>query len=248
MKLTKNNKTDLLEIAIILAMFLLILVIYVPVSIWEEENYYKKESRYRMQNLYDVEAFYSRLVGEYNLEFLEALSLVNAARDSTIADSLFVGEQTIRISEKEFAVNVDESYRFEYDTTFGIKSFRKDTIQDTTIQIHVYSEELGRNDTSFIRKKDLVTFQNSSDFLGIIKEEPIERIQAIEYYKTFIPNDSTYYCPLTKKPYIIEINEDGTELTVSSPIDEPIIRSEYLLFAFKAVSHGMIKSGRKSWD
>ena len=42
MRFTKNNKTDLLEIAIILAMFLLILVIYVPVSIWEEENYYKK--------------------------------------------------------------------------------------------------------------------------------------------------------------------------------------------------------------
>ena len=248
MRLSKNNKTDLLEIAIIFAMFLLILVIYVPVSIWEEENYYKKESRYRMQNLYDVEAFYTRLVGEYNPEFLEALYLVNAARDSTIADSLFVGEQVIRISEKEFSVNVDDSYSFEYDTTFGIKSFRKDTLQDTTVQIHVYSEELGRNDTSFIRKKDLPDFEGSTNFLGVLKEEPIKRIQAIEYYKTFIPDDSTLYCPLTKKPYNIEISEDGTELTVSSPIDSPIIRNEYLLFAFKANNHGMIKSGRKSWD
>ena len=248
MRFTKNNKTDLLEIAIVFAMFFLIIVIYVPVSIWEEENYYKNESRYRMKNLYDVESFYSRLVGEYNTEFLEALSVVNAARDSTIADSLFVGEQTIRISGKEFYVNVDESYSFEYDTTFGIKSFRKDTIQDTTVQVYVYSEDLGRNDTTFIRKKDLPTLQSSSNFLGVIKEEPIQRVQAVEYYKTYIPDDSTYYCPLTKKPYNIEIMDDGKELTVSSPIDDPIVRSEYLLFSFKAVSHGMIKSGRKSWD
>jgi len=37
MKLSQHNKTDLLEIAIILAMFFLIIVIYVPVAIWEEE-------------------------------------------------------------------------------------------------------------------------------------------------------------------------------------------------------------------
>ena len=248
MRLTKNNKTDLLEIAIILAMFLLILVIYVPVSIWEEENYYEKESRYRMKNLYDVETFYSRLMGEYNTDFLEALSVVNATRDSTIADSLFVGEQIIKINDKEYLINVDDSYKFEYDTTFGIKSFRKDTVLDTTVQIYVYSEDLGRNDTTFIRKKDLPTFQSSSDFLGIIKEEPLKRIQAIEYYKTYIPGDSTYYCPLTKKPYSIEIQDGGKDLIVSSPIVEPIIRSEYLLFSFKATSHGMIKNGRKSWD
>ena len=59
MELTQQNKSDLLEIAIVLAMFFLIVVIYVPVAIWEEETYFEKESRYRMQNLYDVETFYS---------------------------------------------------------------------------------------------------------------------------------------------------------------------------------------------
>ena len=49
--MNQQNKSDALEILIILAMFLLILVIYVPVAIWEEETYYEKESRYRMQNL-----------------------------------------------------------------------------------------------------------------------------------------------------------------------------------------------------
>ena len=86
MKLSQQNKTDLLEIAIILAIFFLIIVIYVPVAIWEEEAHYQKESRYRMKNLYDVEECYSSLTGGYNPNFLDAMHLVNATRDSALAD------------------------------------------------------------------------------------------------------------------------------------------------------------------
>ena len=248
MQLTQQNKTDLLEVVIILALFFLIVVIYVPVAIWEEEAYYEKESRYRMQNAYDIESFYSRLTGEYNPNFLEALSVVNAARDSTVADSLYLGEQRVILDGKEFFVDVDESFGFEYDTTFGIKSFRKDTIQDTTLQIVVFSDELGRNDTSFIRKKDLSSYQENDNFIGITREEPMERVEAIEYYKTYIPDSSTYYCPLTNNEYIIEISDDGTDLTISSPIQEPVVESHYILFSFKGTNHGVIKSGRKSWE
>ena len=102
MAMTQQNKTDLLEVVIVLALFFLIIVIYVPVAIWEEENYYQEESRYRMQNVYDIESFYSRLTGEYNPNFLEAMSVVNAARDSAIADSLFIGEQLVKLWGKEF--------------------------------------------------------------------------------------------------------------------------------------------------
>ena len=76
----------------------------------------------------------------------------------------------------------------------------------------------------------------------------MERVQAIEYYKTYIPDSTTYFCPLTKDEYVIDISEDGSDLTVSSPIDEPIIESHYLIFSFKATNHGVIKGGRKSWD
>jgi len=248
MELTQQNKTDLLEVVIVLAMFFLIVVIYVPVAIWEEEDYYEKESRYRMQNVYDIESFYSRLIGEYNPNFIEAMSVVNATRDSTVADSLFIGEQYVRLYGKEFFVDVDESFGFEYDTTFGIKSFRKDTVQDTTVQIAVFAEDLGRNDTSFIRKKDLPGYLDSDNFIGIVKEEPLERVEAIEYYKTFIPDSTTYFCPLTNNEYVIEISEDGTDLIVSSPIVDPIIESHYLIFSFRAASHGAIRGGRQSWE
>jgi len=278
MKLSKQNKTDLLEIAIVLAMFFLIIVIYVPVAIWEEEEYFQDESRYRMQNLYDIEVFYSQLTGEYNPNFLEAMTLVNSTRDSTVADSLFIGEQKIYFNDKEFLVDVTESFTFEFDTTFGFKSFRRDTVLDTTLQIAVYMEDLGRNDTSFIRIKDLATYESNENFItivkeepmkrveaieyyktylpdsstyycpSIVKEEPMKRVEAIEYYKTYLPDSSTYYCPLTNNPYQLEISEDGTGIQVSSPITEIIIEPRYLLFSFNAISHGLIKDGQKSWD
>ena len=201
-----------------------------------------------MQNAYDIESFYSRLTGEYNPNFLEALSVVNAARDSTIADSLYIGEQSILLEGKEFFVDVDESFGFEYDTTFGIKSFRKDTVQDTTLQVVMFSEDLGRNDTSFIRKKDLGSYQSNDNFVGITREEPMERVEAIEYYKTYIPDSTTYYCPLTSDNYIMEISDDGSELMISSPIQDPVVESHYLLFSFRAMNHGVIKGGRRSWE
>ena len=150
----QQNKSDALEILIILAMFFLIVVVYVPVAIWEDESFYEKESRSRMQNMYDIQTFYSRLTGQYSSSFLEAMEVVNAVRDSTIADSLFFGEQTLLLNNEKYLISVNQSYGFEYDTTFGIKSFRKDTVLDTILQINMYSEELGRDDTSFIQKKE----------------------------------------------------------------------------------------------
>ena len=63
------------------------------------------------------------------------MTVVNAVRDSTIADSLYLGEQNLFINNEQYIIDVNESYGFEYDTTFGIKSFRKDTILDTILQI-----------------------------------------------------------------------------------------------------------------
>ena len=248
MELSKQNQTDLLEIIIVAAIFLLIIVIYVPVAIWDEEDYYRQESRYRMQNLYDVEVFYSRLTGEFNPNFLEAMAVVNAARDSAVADSLFIGEQSVYISGKKFKVDINEGFGFEFDTTFGFKSFRRDTVLDTTLQIVVYSDELGRNDTSFIRKVSLPGYEDDENFISIIKEEPLKRIESVEYYKTYLPDSSTLYCPLTKNPFQIEIDNELNSLMVSSPIKDQIKESRYLLFSFKANSHGMIQDGNKSWD
>ena len=66
MKITKERSADLLEIGMVIAMVFLVIVIYVPIAIWEEEKSFEIESRFRMGNLYDVEVFYEQLIGNYN--------------------------------------------------------------------------------------------------------------------------------------------------------------------------------------
>mgnify|MGYP004368937195 FL=1 len=201
-----------------------------------------------MDNLYDIEVFHKSIIGGFNPNFHEAMNLVNAARDSVVADSLFIEEQLIILNGKEYQVDIYDNFAFEYDTTFGFKSFRRDTILDTTLQIVVYDESLGRDDSIFIRKKDLFSYEDDSNFNGIVKAEQVERIELVEYYKTFIPDSSTYYCPLTADAYQIEISDEGSSFRVSSPIDETVKKPRYLLFSFKANSHGIIQDGSRSWD
>ena len=86
----RQQKSDLLELGIVLALIFLIITIYVPIAIWEEERKFEIESRFRMQNLYDIEEFHNQITGSYNPQFFEAMNLVNAARDSLIADSNFI--------------------------------------------------------------------------------------------------------------------------------------------------------------
>jgi len=248
MQLKDHHKTDILEIAIIASILLLIIVIYVPVAIWEEENYYEKESRFRMNNIYDIELFHKNLTGNFNSNFHEAMNLVNAARDSVVADSLFFEEQFIYLNDQQYRVEIFDNFAFEYDTTFGFKSFRRDTILDTTLQVSLYDETLGRADSIFIQKQDLLSYIDDPNFISIVSSEPVERVELVEYYKTFIPDSSTFYCPLTKKPYQIDIINDIGSIQVKSPIIETVIKPRYLLFSFKANSHGMIQDGTRSWD
>ena len=153
LKMNQNKLSDLLELAMVLAFLFLIFVIYVPVFIWAEEHDYEKRSRFNMQNIYDVEMFYEQLTGTYSTNFYEAMTVVNSARDSLLGDSLYVGEKSLTLFGREYAVDINETFGFNYDTTFGFKSYRRDTILDTTVQIIMYSNELGRNDTSFTQKK-----------------------------------------------------------------------------------------------
>ena len=142
-KLDQKKFSDLLELITVLAFFFLIFVIYAPVSVWSEEQEFEKQSRFNMKNIYDVESFYEQLTGSYNPNFFEAMKVVNSTRDYLLGDSLYVGEQSLTLFGREYAVDINESFGFNYDTTFGFKSYRRDTILDTTVQIVMFSQELG---------------------------------------------------------------------------------------------------------
>ena len=250
LKMNQNKLSDLLELAMVLAFLFLIFVIYVPVSIWAEENDYEKSSRFNMQNIYDVEVFYEQLTGSYSPNFFEAMHVVNSARDSLLGDSLYVGEQSLTLFGRQYNVDIYETFGFNYDTTFGFKSYRRDTILDTTVQIIMYSQELGRNDTSFTQKKYLNTYMEDPNFVEKLSEEPLKRVELVEYYKTFLPDSSTYSCPLTTKPYTINADNKNKKFKVVSPItrENPYKDPRFLIFSLKSNGHGEINDGNRSWD
>ncbi len=249
-KINQNKLSDFLELVMVIGFLFLIFVIYAPVSIWAEEKEYEKKSRFNMQNIYDVEMFYEQLTGEYSPNFYEAMTVVNSTRDSLLGDSLFMGEQSLTLFGRDYSVDVNETFGFNYDTTFGFKSYRRDTILDTTVQIVMYSNELGRNDTSFTQKKYLKTYMDDPNFIKKLNEEPLKRVELIEYYKTFIPDSSTYNCPLSGDSYIVKIDNENKNLRVISPInrENPYKDPRFLIFSLKSNGHGEINGGNRSWD
>jgi len=248
--MNQNKLSDLLELAMVLAFLFLIIVIYVPVSVWAEEREFEKRSRFNMQNIYDIEMFYEQLTGSYSPNFFEAMNVVNSARDSLLGDSLYVGEQSLILFGRQYNVDINETFGFNYDTTFGFKSYRRDTIFDTTVQIIMYSQELGRNDTSFTQKRHLNNYMEDPNFIDKLNEEPLKRVELIEYYKTYIPDSSTYGCPLTDKSYMISIDNENKKLKVVSPInrENPYKDPRFLIFSLKSNGHGEINDGNRSWD
>ena len=67
---------DLLELGILMAIVIFILVIYIPRAIWDEEETIRTESRFRMENDYDVLTYYERLTDQQTENGLWALKVV----------------------------------------------------------------------------------------------------------------------------------------------------------------------------
>ena len=247
---------DYLEIITFVIFLIMLVVIYVPSTIWQEEDAYKNESRFRMQNVYSVENFYNILTGEYEQDGLKALRLVNAVRDSLTADSLFLGEQSVKLSGEEFLIDVPNGFDVEYDTTFGLRRVAKETVVDTTVTVLMLTED-GAEDTVYVQKRNLKETLSDPLFLNVVSENTFERIETVSYFdRRFrkerdpydfisLPDSSQFNCPLTGDPYIIEISENS--IRVSSPI-RSYRENRYGFFSLKTRSHGYIIDGTRSWD
>ena len=249
-ELTKQRKmySDILELVIVFAFLFLIISIYVPRAIWDEEEKFTSRSQFHMENMFDVQNFYKSVMGEYNPDGIWATQVVSSVRDSLTGDSTYVGEQSITLGNKTFAVNVPKGYDIEFDTTFGFPMTRRDTVLDTTATIVMFSEDLSRNDTSYVQKKRLSNFMADSNFVSLIEEVETERVEVVNYYDSYMPDSSMYFCPITEKPYLISVRDEGNAIRVDSPIEETVVRKRYVIFAFKADNHGFINDGIKSWD
>jgi len=236
---------DLLELIILVAILIFIAVIYIPRTIWDEEEKVRGESRFRMENVYDVLTYYQRLTGKPTDDVLWALNVVNAARDSLIADSTFLGPQKIILPEKEVTVDLYEGYTVAFDTSFGFFRTRKDTLLDTVLTVVVYNEEESTYDTSFVHLEQIDPYLSDSLFVGIADTTISTHVEVVSYYESYMPDSSMFFCPLTYHPYVVEVGEDM--LKVESPIEGSYVEVRYKIFTFKSDSHGKIENGEKSW-
>jgi len=236
---------DLLEFGILLAILVFITVIYIPRSIWDEEEKIRNESRFRMENVYDVVTFYQNLTDQSTDDVLWALNVVNAARDSMTADSTFIGPQNISLAERSVIVNLYDGYPAAFDTSFGFFKTRKDTLEDSVLTVVVYNEEESTYDTSFVRIEQIEPYFRDSSFVNIADTTISEHVEIVSYYDSYRPDSSMFFCPLTNLPYHVEIDEDKT--IVESPIEGTFTEQRYRFFSSKSESHGKIEDGEKSW-
>ena len=242
-----NKKlNDLIELIIVLGLIFILFAIYVPVSIWEEEDQYENISHFRMNTIYNIQEFYKNLTGDYATDGLWAMNVVNAVRDSLTADSTYLDKQLLGLHRNKINLNIAKGFDVEFDTTFGFQKFRKDTIMDTTVKILTFSEQLSRNDTVYIQKKNLSEMLSSEKFRNILSEESVKRVESIDYYDTYMPDTSMFYCPLTSQPYKIEFIED--KLRIESPIEHIYKKPRFFIFSLKAQNHGYIEDGILSWS
>ena len=104
-----NRKIGILDWLIFLSIIIMIIMVYVPLEVWQEESKYKTERRNRMKYINFAEEFYFELTGKYTTNVNELFSLVESATDSLLADTTFIGKQII------FTVN---------NKLFNTKTFR----------------------------------------------------------------------------------------------------------------------------
>ncbi|MCH7730939.1 MAG: hypothetical protein IIB44_00270 [Candidatus Marinimicrobia bacterium] len=236
---------DLLELGILVGIIMLIVVIYTPRVIWDEEDAIQDDSHFRMENIYEVLSYYNRIVGENADDGLWAMNVVNAARDSLTADSTYLGKQKIYLHDKVVEVDIFRNFDVVYDTSFGFIKSRKDTLIDTVFTVLTQNVEQNTVDTTFVRLNMVGPFLNDSLFISIYDTVISSHVEVISYYDSYMPDSSMFYCPLTNKLYEIDV-EDG-DLKVESPIKDSYVDRRYLIFSFRSNSHGSITNGEKSW-
>ena len=236
---------DGLEFIIIFSMIFMLISIYVPRAIWDEEEKVEKVSRFRMENVFNVEDFYHQLNGEYSADPLWAMNVVNAIRDSLTADSTYLDDQVLKLDGELVNVNIPKGWDVIFDTTFGFRGQRKDNIKYTQYVVVMYHPEQDVYDTSYVVEKNLAAVKENPDFLSIIAENPAERVELITYYDSYLPDSALFYCPLIEKPYEVVV-ENG--IKISSPIKEVVKDRRYLIFSFRGENHGYIEDGVPSWN
>ena len=249
-----ERKISILDWGIIISALLLLVTIYLPQSIWEEEEQFKKEGRNRMTDIANAEEFYFEMTGKYTLNGVHLFNLVEAAMDSLIADSLFLGKKNINLADNSYAITLERGFEIRVDTTFSDPTEIYYSYEDTVFCVGLRNLESGGTDTLFVNMRDLSTYQADENFQQIFSLDVVTRSEIRTDYlrKKYHLDNSLLTCPVTQEPYIFEIDTTGDEaiFQVTSPLhrlDKPYKESRFGVFSFEAGDHGYIRGDQTSW-
>ncbi len=247
-----ERSISILDWGIVLSILVLFVAIFIPASIWKEEAKFRNESRHRMHIIADAEEFFYELTNRYTTNGEELFAVVEAATDSLIADSLFVDEQKIILNGKTYTVNVSKGFDMRVDTTFTKPQILQRTFNDTMYLVSLIDEETGDIIKDWANKDLLKIHESDSLFQSVDSVQVVERT---EKYTDYLRNryhltKNLLYCPLTGKPYILEIDNtdpDYPVFTVKSPVPPDYKERRFGVFSFEAGNHGYIRNREASW-
>tara|TARA_B100001029_G_scaffold179608_1_gene189845 strand:+ start:1968 stop:2741 length:774 start_codon:yes stop_codon:yes gene_type:complete len=249
-----EKKISILDWGIVFSAIFLLLAVYIPQSIWKEEEQFKKESRHRMEAIANAQEFYFELTGNYTKDGKHLFELVEAAMDSLIADSLFTGNKVINLKDSSYPINLDRGFEVRVDTTFSSATELYHTYDDTVYTVGLKNRESGGIDTLFVNIKDILRYESDENFHKIYFTDIVSRTELRTDYlrNKYHLENKLLKCPLTNQPYVFEIDttiEDDI-FTVKSPLfllEKPYKESRFIVFSFEAGMHGYVKGNQKSW-
>jgi hypothetical protein len=252
----KLKKIGILDWLIFLSIIIMALMIYLPQNIWEEESEYKKLRREKMEIISNAEEFFYELTGKYTLDTDELFFLVESAMDSLIADSLFIGSQTIELDDKIYNVNIEQGFHVAVDTTFSSLEIIKYAVMDTIFTISTINKETNLLDTMLVNSRSFNKYKKDDSFKEVISYETENRTEKSSNYlrrKFHLSNELTL-CPISKNnmntKFILSIEKDKNNesiFKITSPVSDDHSELRYGIFTYNPGKEESISGGMKSW-
>jgi len=268
-QMSVEKRIGVLDWGILISIIVLFFIVYIPQSIWMEEKKDRDESRFRMKAIANAAIFFKELTGKHSTDGNEIFLLVEAAIDSLYGDSLFTGSQNIFINGGVYNIEIEKGFDYRADTTFSEAEKIKRTVTDTLHTVLMIKDDANKQinlgnlarhqitdkdlDTLYVNESFLRRYKEDSSFYSILKTIYKDRIEVSNDYlrKKYHLSNEFLNCPLTGKPYLLELieTEDNEKnFSVTSPVDRKNdSESRYIFFKYDPGNHGNIKSGITSW-
>ncbi len=247
-----NKKIEILDWGIIFSAIIMLFMVYIPVSIWKEEVKIRNEARHRMLAISNAQGFYKELTGEYTMDGSHLFELVEAAMDSLLADSLFLGEQYINLKSGTYKVNMEKDFEIRVDTTFSSAENIRIATLDTIYAIGLKNSDSGGVDTIFVNSNNLDYYKSQNNFHAIFSQDTSSRSEIITDYlrMKYHLSDHLLYCPISNEKYIFKIdstNQENVTFSVNTPLPKEYKERRFIIFSFESGDHGRIIDGNTSW-